>query len=74
MIESVWASFGTSVEVSANLTDSLARCSIHLMNYTVTQTVHAVLVDVDRDVRVQWLQSEWDSESVAADIRKLSYE
>ena len=28
MIESVWASFGTSVEVSANLTDSLARCSI----------------------------------------------
>ena len=74
MIESVWASFGTSVEVSANLTDSLARCSIHLMNYTVTQTVHAVLVDVDRDVRVQWLQSEWDSESVAADIRKLSSE
>ncbi len=72
MIESVWASFGTSVEVSANLTDSLARCSIHLMNYTVTHTVHAVLVDVDRDVRVQWLQSEWDSESVAADIRKLS--
>ena len=74
MIESVWASFGTSVEVSANLTDSLARCSIHLMNYTVTHTVHAVLVDVDRDVRVQWLQSEWDSESVAADIRKLSSE
>ncbi|MCH1443766.1 MAG: SCO family protein [Candidatus Poseidoniaceae archaeon] len=74
MIESVWASFGTSVEVSANLTNSLARCSIHLMNYTVTQTVHAVLVDVDRDVRVQWLQSEWNSESVAADIRKLSSE
>ena len=74
MIESVWASFGTSVKVSANLTDSLARCSIHLMNYTVTHTVHAVLVDVDRDVRVQWLQSEWDSESVAADIRKLSSE
>ena len=44
------------------------------MNYTVTHTVHAVLVDVDRDVRVQWLQSEWDSESVAADIRKLSSE
>ena len=74
MIESVWASFGTSVKVSANLTDSLARCSIHLMDYTVTHTVHAVLVDVDRDVRVQWLQSEWDSESVAADIRKLSSE
>jgi len=72
MIESVWASFGTSVEVSANQTQSLARCSIHLMDYTVTQTVHAILVDSDRNVRVQWLESEWNSENVAADIRKLS--
>ena len=72
MIESVWASFGTSVEVSANQTQSLARCSIHLMDYTVTQTVHMVLVDSDRNVRVQWLESEWNSENVAADIRKLS--
>jgi cytochrome oxidase Cu insertion factor (SCO1/SenC/PrrC family) len=74
MIESVWDSFGTSVEISANLTQPLARCSIHLMNYTVTQTVHAVLVDAERNVRVQWLQSEWDSERVAADIRKLASE
>jgi cytochrome oxidase Cu insertion factor (SCO1/SenC/PrrC family) len=72
MIESVWASFGTSVEVSANQTQSLARCSIHLMDYTVTQTVHMVLVDSDRNVRVQWLESEWNSENVAADIRKLT--
>ena len=72
MIESVWASFGTSVEVSANQTQSLARCSIHLMDYTVTQTVHAILVDSDRNVRVQWLESDWNSENVAADIRKLS--
>jgi cytochrome oxidase Cu insertion factor (SCO1/SenC/PrrC family) len=72
MIESVWASFGTSVEVSANQTQSLARCSIHLMDYTVTQTVHAILVDSDRNVRVQWLESEWNSENVAADIRKLT--
>lgn len=72
MIESVWASFGTSVEVSANQTQSLARCSIHLMDYTVTQTVHVILVDSDRNVRVQWLESEWNSENVAADIRKLS--
>ena len=41
------------------------------MDYTVTQTVHAILIDSDRNVRVQWLGSEWDSESVAADIRKL---
>ena len=74
MIESVWASFGTSVEVSANQTQSLARCSIHLMNYTVTQTVHVILVDSDRNVRVQWLESEWNSENVAADIRKLTSE
>ena len=72
MIESVWASFGTSVEVSANQTQSLARCSIHLMDYTVNQTVHMVLVDSDRNVRVQWLESEWNSENVAADIRKLT--
>ena len=72
MIESVWASFGTSVEVSANQTQSLARCSIHLMDYTVTQTIHVILVDSDRNVRVQWLESEWNSENVAADIRKLS--
>jgi cytochrome oxidase Cu insertion factor (SCO1/SenC/PrrC family) len=72
MIESVWASFGTSVEVSANQTQSLARCSIHLMDYTVTQTVHVILVDSDRNVRVQWLESDWNSENVAADIRKLS--
>ena len=71
MIESVWASFGTSVQITANQTQSLARCSIHLMDYTVTQTVHAILIDSDRNVRVQWLGSEWDSESVAADIRKL---
>lgn len=74
MIESVWASFGTSVEISANQTESLARCSIHLMDYTVTQTVHAILIDSDHNVRVQWLESEWDSESVAADIRKLTSE
>ena len=74
MIESVWASFGTSVQVTANQTQSLARCSIHLMDYTVTQTVHAILIDSDRNVRVQWLGSEWDSESVVADIRKLSSE
>jgi cytochrome oxidase Cu insertion factor (SCO1/SenC/PrrC family) len=74
MIESVWASFGTSVEISANQTESLARCSIHLMDYTVTQTVHAILIDSDHNVRVQWLESEWDSESVAADIRKLASE
>ena len=74
MIESVWASFGTSVQITANQTQSLARCSIHLMDYTVTQTVHAILIDSDRNVRVQWLGSEWDSESVAADIRKLSSE
>jgi cytochrome oxidase Cu insertion factor (SCO1/SenC/PrrC family) len=74
MIESVWASFGTSVEISANQTESLARCSIHLMDYTVTQTVHAILIDSDHNVRVQWLESEWDSESVAADIRKLALE
>jgi cytochrome oxidase Cu insertion factor (SCO1/SenC/PrrC family) len=74
MIESVWASFGTSVEISANQTESLARCSIHLMDYTVTQTVHAILIDSDHNVRVQWLESEWDSESVAADIRKLATE
>jgi cytochrome oxidase Cu insertion factor (SCO1/SenC/PrrC family) len=55
MIESVWASFGTSVEISANQTESLARCSIHLMDYTVTQTVHAILIDSDHNVRVQWL-------------------
>jgi hypothetical protein len=42
------------------------------MDYTVTQTVHMVLVDSDRNVRVQWLESEWNSENVAADIRKLS--
>ena len=71
MIESVWASFGTSVQITANQTQSLARCSIHLMDYTVTQTVHAILIDSNRNVRVQWLGSEWDSESVAADIRKL---
>ena len=74
MIESVWASFGTSVEISANQTESLARCSIHLMDYTVTQTVHAILIDSDHNVRVQWLESEWDSESVAADISKLASE
>ena len=74
MIESVWASFGTSVEVSANQTQSLARCSIHLMDYTVNQTVHAVLIDSDRNVRVQWLESEWNSDNVAADIRKLTSE
>ena len=74
MIESVWASFGTSVEISANQTESLARCSIHLMDYTVTQTVHAILIDSEHNVRVQWLESEWDSESVAADIRKLASE
>ena len=74
MIEAVWASFGTSVEISANQTESLARCSIHLMDYTVTQTVHAILIDSDHNVRVQWLESEWDSESVAADIRKLASE
>ena len=74
MIESVWASFGTSVEISANQTESLARCSIHLMDYTVTQTVHAILIDSDHNVRVQWLESECDSESVAADIRKLASE
>ena len=74
MIESVWASFGTSVQITANQTQSLARCSIHLMDYTVTQTVHAILIDSDRNVRVQWLGSEWDSESVVADIRKLSSE
>lgn len=56
MIESVWASFGTSVEVSAN------------------QTVHAILIDSDRNVRVQWLESEWNSDNVAADIRKLTSE
>lgn len=71
MMESVWASFGTSVDITANQTQSLARCSIHLMDYTVNQTVHMILVDSDRNVRVQWLGSEWDSESVAADIRKL---
>lgn len=74
MIESVWASFGTSVEVSANQTQSLARCSIHLMDYTVNQTVHAILIDSDRNVRVQWLESEWNSDNVAADIRKLKSE
>tara|TARA_B100001175_G_scaffold119130_1_gene101304 strand:- start:1504 stop:2124 length:621 start_codon:yes stop_codon:yes gene_type:complete len=74
MIESVWASFGTSVQITANQTQSLARCSIHLMDYTVTQTVHAILIDSNRNVRVQWLGSEWDSESVVADIRKLSSE
>ncbi len=74
MIESVWASFGTSVEVSANQTQSLARCSIHLMDYTVNQTVHAILIDSDRNVRVQWLESEWNSDNVAADIRKLTSE
>jgi len=62
------------VEISANQTESLARCSIHLMDYTVTQTVHAILIDSDHNVRVQWLESEWDSESVAADIRKLASE
>lgn len=74
MIESVWASFGTSVKVSANQTQSLARCSIHLMDYTVNQTVHAILIDSDRNVRVQWLESEWNSDNVAADIRKLTSE
>ena len=74
MIESVWASFGTSVQITANQTQSLARCSIHLMDYTVNQTVHAILIDSNRNVRVQWLGSEWDSESVVADIRKLSSE
>ena len=44
------------------------------MDYTVTQTVHAILIDSDHNVRVQWLESEWDSESVAADIRKLASE
>ena len=74
MIESVWASFGTSVEVSANQTQSLARCSIHLMDYTVNQTVHAILIDSDLNVRVQWLESEWNSDNVAADIRKRTSE
>ena len=74
IIESVWASFGTPVEVSANQTQSLARCSIHLMDYTVNQTVHAILIDSDRNVRVQWLESEWNSDNVAADIRKLTSE
>ena len=74
MIESVWASFVTSVQISENQTQSLARCSIHLMDYTVNQTVHMILVDSDRNVRVQWLESEWNSENVAADIRKLTSE
>lgn len=74
MIESVWASFGTSVEISENQTKSMARCSIHLMDYTVNHTVHAILIDVERNTRVQWLSSEWDSENVAADIRRLASE
>ena len=74
MMESVWASFGTSVEISENQSKSMARCSIHLMDYTVNHTVHVILIDEDRTTRVQWLYSDWDSEEVAADIRRLSSE
>ena len=44
------------------------------MDYTVNQTVHAIPIDSDRNVRVQWLESEWNSDNVAADIRKLTSE
>ena len=74
MMESVWASFGTSVEISENQSKSMARCSIHLMDYTVNHTYHVILIDDERNTRVQWLYSEWDSESVAADIRRLASE
>lgn len=74
MMESVWASFGTFVEISENQTKSMARCSIHLMDYTVNHTHHVILIDDERNTRVQWLYSEWDSESVAADIRTLASE
>lgn len=74
MMESVWASFGTAVEVSANESQSMARCSIHLMNYTVQHTIHVILIDEDRTTRIQWLHSDWNSEEVAADIRRLSSE
>tara|TARA_S200000501_G_scaffold219630_1_gene206094 strand:+ start:674 stop:1294 length:621 start_codon:yes stop_codon:yes gene_type:complete len=74
MMESVWASFGTAVNISANETQSMARCSIHLMDYTVNHTIHVILVDEDRTTRIQWLYSDWDSEDVAADIRRLSSE
>ena len=71
MMESVWNQFGTTVEVIANESQSMARCSIHLIDYTVNHTVHAILIDEDRTTRVQWLYSDWDSEEVAADIRRL---
>ena len=74
MMESVWNQFGTAVEVIANESQSMARCSIHLMDYTVNHTVHVILIDEDRTTRVQWLYSDWDSEEVAADIRRLSSE
>ncbi len=74
MIESVWASFGTAVNISANESQSMARCSIHLMDYTVNHTIHVILIDEDRTTRVQWLYSNWDSEEVASDIRRLSLE
>ena len=73
-IESVWASFGTAVNISANESQSMARCSIHLMDYTVNHTIHVILIDEDRTTRVQWLYSNWDSEEVASDIRRLSLE
>ena len=41
------------------------------MDYTVNHTYHVILIDDERNTRVQWLYSEWDSESVAADIRRL---
>lgn len=74
MMESVWESFGTAVNVTANESQSMARCSIHLMDYTVNHTIHVILIDEDRTTRVQWLYSGWDSEEVAADIRRLSSE
>ena len=74
MMESVWESFGTAVNVTANESQSMARCSIHLMDYTVNHTIHVILIDQDRTTRVQWLYSGWDSEEVAADIRRLSSE
>ena len=74
MIESTWASFGTSIAIVENQTESLARCSIHLMNYTVDHTVHAILIDHERNTRVQWEYSKWVSEDVAADIRRLASE
>ena len=74
MMESVWAAFGTVVEISEKQSQSMARCSIHLMDYTVNHTIHAILVDAERNTRVQWLYSEWDSERVVADIRRLASE